>query len=187
VPAAVLTLEQQAARAYAQYTAQPGDLAKNVYLRALHDRNEVLFYKLFGDHLKEMLPIVYTPTVGVAIQRYSHEFRRPRGIYLSVDAPQHVERSLRAAGLSANDLDLIVATDAQAVLGIGDWRAAWRSRWANSPCTPPPQASTRREPWRSCSTWALIGASCCSTTRSTSATAGHARRRRSTTPSSSCS
>jgi malate dehydrogenase (oxaloacetate-decarboxylating) len=121
VPAAVLTLEQQAARAYAQYTAQPGDLAKNVYLRALHDRNEVLFYKLFGDHLKEMLPIVYTPTVGVAIQRYSHEFRRPRGIYLSVDAPQHVERSLRAAGLSANDLDLIVATDAQAVLGIGDW------------------------------------------------------------------
>jgi malate dehydrogenase (oxaloacetate-decarboxylating) len=121
VPPRVLTLDQQAARAHAQYAAQPSDLAKNVYLRALHDRNEVLFYRLVGDHLAEMLPIVYTPTVGTAIQRYSHEYRRPRGVYLSVDAPGDIERSLRAAGLAADELDLIVATDAEAILGIGDW------------------------------------------------------------------
>ena len=64
VPPRLLTLEQQAVRAYAQYAEQPSDLAKNVNLTALHDRNEVLFYKLVGDHLAEMLPIVYTPTVG---------------------------------------------------------------------------------------------------------------------------
>jgi malate dehydrogenase (oxaloacetate-decarboxylating) len=121
VPPRVLTLDQQTARAYAQYATQPSDLAKNVYLRALHDRNEVLFYRLVGDHLAEMLPIVYTPTVGTAIQRFSHEYRRPRGVYLSVDAPGDIERSLRAAGLAADELDLIVATDAEAILGIGDW------------------------------------------------------------------
>jgi malate dehydrogenase (oxaloacetate-decarboxylating) len=121
VPPGVLTQRQQATRAYAQYSAQPSDLAKNVYLRALQDRNEVLFYTVVGDHLAEMLPVVYTPTVGTAIQRYSHEFRRPRGAYLSVDAPEDIERSLRAAGPAPQDLDLIVATDAEAILGIGDW------------------------------------------------------------------
>ncbi|WP_221357681.1 NAD-dependent malic enzyme [Streptomyces beigongshangae] len=121
VPAQVLTLEQQAERAYQQYRAQPSDLAKNVYLSALHDRNEVLFYRLLGDHLAQMLPIVYTPTVGTAIERYSFEYRRPRGIYLSADAPQDIERSLRASGLGPGDVDLIVATDGEAILGIGDW------------------------------------------------------------------
>jgi malate dehydrogenase (oxaloacetate-decarboxylating) len=81
VPPQVLTLDQQATRAYAQFTAQTSDLAKNVYLRALHDRNEVLFFRLVADHLAEMSPIVYTPTVGTAIQQYSHEYRRPRGVY----------------------------------------------------------------------------------------------------------
>jgi malate dehydrogenase (oxaloacetate-decarboxylating) len=121
LPPQVLTQDQQVARAYAQYTAQPNDLAKNIYLTALHDRNEVLFYRLIGDHLPEMLPIVYTPTVGAAIERYSYEYRRPRGVYLSVDAPEDVERSLRASGLGADDVDLIVATDGEAILGIGDW------------------------------------------------------------------
>ncbi|MEW2625780.1 NAD-dependent malic enzyme [Streptomyces sp. NPDC048106] len=121
IPPQVLTLDQQAARAYRQYSAQPTDLAKNVYLTALHDRNEVLFYRLIGDHLAEVLPIVYTPTVGTAIERYSFEYRRPRGIYLSADAPQDIERSLRASGLGPDDVDLIVATDGEAVLGIGDW------------------------------------------------------------------
>lgn len=121
VPAQVLTLEQQAQRAYRQYLAQPSDLAKNVYLSALHDRNEVLFHRLVADHLAQMLPIVYTPTVGTAIERYSYEYRRPRGIYLSADAPQDIERSLRASGLGPDDVDLIVATDGEAILGIGDW------------------------------------------------------------------
>ena len=121
LPPQVLTQDQQAARAYAQYRAQPNDLAKNVYLTALHDRNEVLFYRLLGDHLPEMLPIIYTPTVGPAIERYSYEYRRPRGVYLSVDAPGDIERSLRASGLGPDDVDLIVATDGEAILGIGDW------------------------------------------------------------------
>jgi malate dehydrogenase (oxaloacetate-decarboxylating) len=117
----VLTLDQQAKRAYAQYLEQPDDLAKNINLTNLHDRNEVLFYRLVADHLAEMLPIVYTPTVGAAIARYSHEYRRPRGVYLSVDAPEDIERSLRASRLGPEDLDLIVATDGEAILGIGDW------------------------------------------------------------------
>ncbi|MGW2651808.1 NAD-dependent malic enzyme [Streptomyces sp. NPDC001393] len=121
IPPRVLTLDQQADRAYGQYSAQPTDLAKHVNLAALHDRNEVLFYRLLSDHLSEMLPIVYTPTVGTAIERYSTEYRRPRGIYLSVDAPEDMERALRASGLGAEDVDLVVATDGEAILGIGDW------------------------------------------------------------------
>jgi len=115
------TLEQQAARSYAQYSVQPTALAKNVFLTALHDRNEVLFYKLLTDHLREMLPIVYTPTIGEAIERYSHQYRRPRGVYLSVDAPELIESSLAATDLDPDEVDLIVATDAEAILGIGDW------------------------------------------------------------------
>ncbi|GAA1908395.1 NAD-dependent malic enzyme [Streptantibioticus ferralitis] len=121
IPPRVLTLEQQMSRAYSQFLAQPSDLAKNVNLTSLHDRNEVLFYRLMCEHLDETLPIVYTPTVGTAIQRYSYEYRRPRGIYLSVDAPKEVESSLLASGLGPDDVDLIVATDGEAILGIGDW------------------------------------------------------------------
>jgi malate dehydrogenase (oxaloacetate-decarboxylating) len=121
IPAAHFTLDDQAARVYAQYLSQPGDLARNVTLNALHDRNEVLFYRLLTDHLSEMLPIVYTPTVGQAIEHYSHEYRRPRGIYLSVDHPELIEASLLASDLGPDEVDLIVATDAGAILGIGDW------------------------------------------------------------------
>ena len=121
IPAAHFTLDNQVARVYAQYRHQPDDLARNVTLNALHDRNEVLFYRLLTDHLSEMLPIVYTPTVGQAIQDYSHEYRRPRGIYLSVDHPELIEASLLASDLGPGDVDLIVATDAGAILGIGDW------------------------------------------------------------------
>jgi malate dehydrogenase (oxaloacetate-decarboxylating) len=121
IPAAIFTLDDQEARVYAQYRGQPDDLARNVTLSALHDRNEVLFYRLLTDHISEMLPIVYTPTVGQAIQHYSHEYRRPRGIYLSVDHPELIEASLLAADLGPGDVDLIVATDAGAILGIGDW------------------------------------------------------------------
>jgi malate dehydrogenase (oxaloacetate-decarboxylating) len=121
LPPRVLTLDQQASRAYLQYLDQPTDLAKNVFLTALHDRNEVLFFRLLGRHLPEMLPIVYTPTVGEAIQRYSHEYRRPRGVYLSIQDPDGMERALLASGRSPDDVDLIIATDAEGILGIGDW------------------------------------------------------------------
>jgi malate dehydrogenase (oxaloacetate-decarboxylating) len=121
IPAAHFTLDDQVGRVYTQYQRQPDNLARNVTLNALHDRNEVLFYRLLTDHLSEMLPIVYTPTVGQAIQNYSHEYRRPRGIYLSVDHPELIEASLLASDLGPGDVDLIVATDAGAILGIGDW------------------------------------------------------------------
>lgn len=121
IPSGYVTLDQQVNRVYAQYLRQSTDLARNVYLTDVHDRNEVLFYRLLTSHLSEMLPIVYTPTVGQAIEQYSHEYRRPRGVYLSVDHPELIESSLRAAGLEAGEVDLVVATDAGAILGIGDW------------------------------------------------------------------
>jgi malate dehydrogenase (oxaloacetate-decarboxylating) len=121
LPSRVLTLDQQAQRAYRQCSQQASALDKNVYLTALHDRNEVLFYRVLTDHLSELLPIIYTPTIGEAVQRYSHQYRRPRGVYLSIDAPGQIEAALRAPELSADEVDLIVATDAQAILGIGDW------------------------------------------------------------------
>ncbi len=105
LPSGVLTLDQQAERAY----------------RQLHDRNEVLYYKVLADHLAELLPIVYDPTVGDAIEQYSHEYRRPRGIFLSIDQPDDIEASFATLGLGPDDVDLIVCSDAEEILGIGDW------------------------------------------------------------------
>jgi malate dehydrogenase (oxaloacetate-decarboxylating) len=121
LPAGVLPLEEQAARSYEQYNAQPTDLAKNEFLAALHDRNEVLYYKLLEGHLKEMLPVVYDPVVAQAIEQYSHQFQRPNGVYLSIDDIDGVETAFRNYGLGADDVDLVVATDAEEILGIGDW------------------------------------------------------------------
>ena len=121
LPSGVLTLEEQARRAWTQLQAQPGDLAKNVYMEQLHDRNEVLYYRVLLDHLAELLPVVYDPTVGDAIQKYSHEYRRPRGIYLSIDEPDDIETAFGTLGLGPEDVDLIVCSDAEEILGIGDW------------------------------------------------------------------
>ncbi|WP_030608279.1 NAD-dependent malic enzyme [Streptomyces sclerotialus] len=121
LPDGVLTLDQQARRAYDQLRRQPTDLAANIYLEQLHDRNEVLYQRLLTDHLEELLPIVYDPTVGQAIKDYSHEYRRPRGVFLSIDRPQDIRRSFEALDLSADDVDMVVVTDAEQILGIGDW------------------------------------------------------------------
>jgi malate dehydrogenase (oxaloacetate-decarboxylating) len=121
LPSGVSTLDGQLRRTYAQYGEQATDLRKWVYLANLRDRNEVLFYRLLSEHIEEMLPVVYTPTVGLAIERFSHEFRRPRGgVYLSVDHVDEVETALRNTGLGAEDVDLLVATDSEGILGIGD-------------------------------------------------------------------
>jgi malate dehydrogenase (oxaloacetate-decarboxylating) len=121
IPAGHMTLDEQESRVYAQYRRQTTDLARNVLLTEVRDRNEVLFYRVLASHLSEMLPIIYTPTVGQAIENYSHEYRRPRGVYLSVDRPELIETSLLAPDLGPDEVDLIVATDAGAILGIGDW------------------------------------------------------------------
>jgi malate dehydrogenase (oxaloacetate-decarboxylating) len=121
LPSAVLTLEEQTRRSYQQLQAQPTDLAKNVYLELLHDRNEVLYYRLLTEHLAELLPVVYDPTVGDAIEDYSHEYRRPRGVFLSIDRPDDIAKSFATLELGPDDVDLIVCTDAEEILGIGDW------------------------------------------------------------------
>jgi malate dehydrogenase (oxaloacetate-decarboxylating) len=123
LPPGVLSLEDQARRSYMQYCAQPDDLARNTFLSAVRQRNEVLFYKLLEEHLQEMLPIVYTPVVAQAIKHYSSLYVSPDGVYLSVNDIDGVETAFRNYGLGAEDVDLIVATDGEALLGIGDWGA----------------------------------------------------------------
>jgi malate dehydrogenase (oxaloacetate-decarboxylating) len=120
LPTAVSTLDGQVRRVYGQYRAQANDLRRWVYLAHLRDRNEVLFYRLLCEHIEEMLPVVYTPTVGLAIERFSYEFRRPHGVFLSLDRPENVEVSFRNCGMGAEDVDLIVATDSESILGLGD-------------------------------------------------------------------
>lgn len=121
VPAGVLSLEQQADRVWRQLQGLPNDLARNLLMDQLHNRNEVLYYKVLSDHLVELMPVVYTPTVGEAIQRFSSEYRGQRGIYLSIDHPDDIATAFETLALGAEDVDLIVCTDSEAILGIGDW------------------------------------------------------------------
>jgi malate dehydrogenase (oxaloacetate-decarboxylating) len=121
IPPDISSLGAQVKHAYIQYERLPDALSKNVYLTALHDRNEVLFYRLFSEHLREMIPIVNDLTVGRAIERYGHECRPPRGVYLSIDHADAIEEAFANLGVGPGDIDLIVATDAEQILGIGDW------------------------------------------------------------------
>jgi malate dehydrogenase (oxaloacetate-decarboxylating) len=121
LPPDISTLEAQVKRAYIQYERLPDALSKNIYLTALHDRNEVLFYRLFSEHLREMIPVVNDLTVGMAMEQYHHECRRPRGLYLSIDHAEAIEEAFASLGAGPGDIDLILATDAEQILGIGDW------------------------------------------------------------------
>jgi len=121
LPPDISTLGAQVKRAYIQYERLPDALSKNIYLTALHDRNEVLFYRLFSEHLREMIPIVNDLTVGMAMEQYHHECRRPRGVYLSIDHAEAIEEAFANLGAGSGDIDLILATDAEQILGIGDW------------------------------------------------------------------
>jgi malate dehydrogenase (oxaloacetate-decarboxylating) len=121
LPPVISTLMAQVKAAYAQYQRLPDALNKNIYLTALHDRNEVLFYRLLSGHLREMIPIVNDLTVGMAMQQYHHECRRPRGVYLSIDHLDGIEAAFANLGAGPEDIDLILATDAEQILGLGDW------------------------------------------------------------------
>src|SRR3569833_3135990 len=121
LPPVISSLEAQVNSAYAQYQRLPDPLSKNIYLTALHDRNEVLFFRVLSEHLREMIPIVNGRTVGLAMEQYHHECRRPRGVYLSIDHADAIEGAFGNLGAGQNDIDLILATDAEQIFGIGDW------------------------------------------------------------------
>ncbi|QUC14553.1 NAD-dependent malic enzyme [Arachnia propionica] len=121
LPSAVETLDEQARRAYTQLRSQSTDMARYIFLDQLHNRNEVLYYRLLVDHLQELLPVVYDPTVGDAIKEWSRDYRRSRAVYLSIDRPEDIRVSFESLGLGAADVDLLVCSDAEEILGIGDW------------------------------------------------------------------
>ncbi len=119
LPAQVETLEEQVNRAYLQhqaYTDSP--LQQNIYLNNLHDKNQVLFYKLVSNHLTELLPLIYTPVVGSAVKEYSREFRQARGLYIAYPYGDRIDEILD--NRSHPEIDLIVVTDGEGILGIGD-------------------------------------------------------------------
>ena len=120
LPSRVITIEEQLRRTYAQYSRSPSPLAKFIYLAQLRDRNEVLFYRLLSENIEELLPIIYTPTIGEAIERFSHEYVGTRGLFLSIDRPDLIEQSLCNYVPDPDEIDLVVVTDSEGILGIGD-------------------------------------------------------------------
>jgi malate dehydrogenase (oxaloacetate-decarboxylating) len=118
LPSVVETLDQQAARCYQAFCEQPSDIARHINLRALQDNNETLFYRLVSEHVEEMLPILYTPTVGLACQRFSEIYRRPRGLFIAYPDADRIGEILR--NRPRREVDVIVVTDGQRILGLGD-------------------------------------------------------------------
>jgi malate dehydrogenase (oxaloacetate-decarboxylating) len=118
LPPHVETLEEQVTRAYEAYKRNDDDLERHIYLRPLQDTNEVLFYQLLLEHIEEMTPIVYTPTVALACEQFSHIYRRPRGLFISYPHRDSIHELLRNRP-NAN-VDVIVVTDGERILGIGD-------------------------------------------------------------------
>jgi len=118
LPLHVESMQEQLTRIYAQYQERPTNLAKNVFLNVLHDYNATLFYKLIDQHLVEMLPIIYTPTVADAVIEFSHELTRARGLYFSYPNRHLLDKILEHRVFP--EIDLIVLTDGEGVLGIGD-------------------------------------------------------------------
>jgi len=118
LPPQVEKLDEQVVRAYEAYERKPDDLERHIYLRALQDANEVLFYRLLLDHIEEMTPIIYTPTVALACEQFSHIYRRPRGLFISYPLRDSIPQLLR--NRPNREVDVIVVTDGERILGIGD-------------------------------------------------------------------
>jgi malate dehydrogenase (oxaloacetate-decarboxylating)(NADP+) len=118
LPTRVFTMERQLERVMENFRAKPSDLERYVFLVALQDRNETLFYRALVEHLAELMPIVYTPTVGEACARFGHIFRRSRGLYLSDADRGRIAEVLR--NWPEPDVGVIVITDGERILGLGD-------------------------------------------------------------------
>jgi malate dehydrogenase (oxaloacetate-decarboxylating) len=118
LPPHIESLEQQSIRAYEAFKAKTTDLARHIYVRQLQDNNETLFYRLLIDHVEETLPIVYTPTVGLACQQFSHIYRRPRGLVISYPLRDAIPEILQ--NRPNREVDVIVVTDGERILGLGD-------------------------------------------------------------------
>ena len=118
LPPQVEILDEQVVRAYEAYQRKDDDLERHIFLRALQDTNEVLFYRLLLDHIEEMTPIIYTPTVALACEQFSHIYRRPRGLFVSYPLRDSIPQLLR--NRPNKDVDVIVVTDGERILGIGD-------------------------------------------------------------------
>ena len=118
LPPQVERLDEQVVRAYEAYERKTDDLERHIYLRALQDTNEVLFYRLLLDHIEEMTPVIYTPTVALACEQFSHIYRRPRGLFISYPLRDSISQLLR--NRPNRDVDVIVVTDGERILGIGD-------------------------------------------------------------------
>jgi malate dehydrogenase (oxaloacetate-decarboxylating) len=118
LPPAEETLEEQADRAFEAYRAKQMDLERHIYLRQLQDTNETLFYRLLLDHPAELMPIVYTPTVGLACEHFSHIYRRPRGLFISYTERDDIDAILENA--ASPQVEVIVVTDGERILGLGD-------------------------------------------------------------------
>ena len=118
LPPYIESLDEQTARAYESYRHKTDDLERHIYLRALQDTNEVLFYRLLNAHIEEMTPIVYTPVVALGCQQFSGIYRRPRGLFVSYPLRDSIPSLLR--NRPHPDVDIIVVTDGERILGIGD-------------------------------------------------------------------
>jgi len=112
------TIDEQAERAYRQYSSFHNNINKHIYLRAIHDNNETLFFKLVQNHLAEMMPIIYTPTVGDACEQFSDIYRSSRGLFIAYEDRYKIDDILRNA--TKNKVKVIVVTDGERILGLGD-------------------------------------------------------------------
>ncbi|MCT7659572.1 NAD-dependent malic enzyme [Mycobacterium deserti] len=120
LPTAEKTLEQQVEHSWAEFCTRREGLDQHIYLRALQDRNETLFYRLLREHIAETMPVVYTPTVGEACQRFSEIYRKPRGLFVSYTDRELLREVLGNRPKSRREVDVIVVTDGQRILGLGD-------------------------------------------------------------------
>ena len=122
LPPHVQTMDEQVKRVMNNFRSKPNDMERYIQLVGLQDRNETLFYRVVMDHLEEMMPIIYTPTVGKACQEFGHIFRRPRGMYISLKDRGQIEKILQ--NWPTQDVKVIVATDGERILGLGDLGAS---------------------------------------------------------------